>query len=79
MEWKEIATPGILGGKTYSRKLHSTATRPDKDIEIKLKLLKSFLDKPVVIDSTVDNNLKVTNQVLRKSLSNLLEIQRKSK
>ena len=73
---KEI---GILGGKTYSRKLHSTATRPDKDIEIKLKLLKSFLDKPVVIDSTVDNNLKVTNQVLRKSLSNLLEIQRNSK
>ena len=70
---------GILGGKTYSRKLHSTATRPDNDIEIKLKLLKSFLDKPVVFDSTVDNNLKVTNQVLRKSLSNLLEIQRKSK
>ena len=72
----------MLGGKKYSRKLHSTATRSDNDIEIKLKLLKSILDKPVVFeyvfDSTVDNNLKVTNQVLRKSLSNLLEVQRKN-
>jgi len=63
--------------------VHSTrtATRPDNDVEIQLKLLKSILDKPVVFeylfDSTVDNNLKVTNQVLRKSLSNLLEVQRK--
>ena len=64
--------------KKYSRKLHSTATRSDNDIEIKLKLLKSILDKLVVFDSTVDNNLKVTNQVLRKSLSNLLEVQRKN-
>ena len=68
----------MLGGKKYSRKLHSTATRSDNDIEIKLKLLKSILDKLVVFDSTVDNNLKVTNQVLRKSLSNLLEVQRKN-
>ena len=68
----------MLGGKKYSRKLHSTATRSDNDIEIKLKLLKSILDKLVVFDSTVDNNLKVTNQVLRKSLSNLLVVQRKN-
>ena len=64
--------------------MHSTrtATRPDNDVEIQLKLLKSILDKPVVFeyvfDSTVDNNLKVTNQVLQKSLSNLLEVQRKN-
>ena len=65
----------MLGGKKYSRKLHSTATRSDNDIEIKLKLLKSILDKLVVFDSTVDNNLKVTNQVLQKSLLNLLELE----
>ena len=64
--------------KTYSRGSHYSK-KVDSKINAKLKLLKKFLDKPTKgLESDVCNNhngAKLTNQILRKTLSDLLQVQ----
>ena len=64
--------------KTYSRRSHCSKKDENKT-NAKLKLLKKFLDKPTTeLESDVctnHNGAKLTNQILRKTLSDLLQVQ----